>query len=226
MAHWYLIHGAASTRLTWTKQLRALPDVKRASLPFFPDILPDQLIEAWAQWCLHELSEPSVILGHSMGGAIALTMALKEPSKVLGLVLAGTGPRLPVNAALLNQLQDNPDLALANIARWSLAKEPNPALLAKSLEQVKQQNPQRVLQEFRACNSFDVRSSLPQLTMPKALIMAEEDRMTTSALMKEFLVAWPDTPIYSVPQAGHMMMLEQPQAFNQLLHQIAQRFKW
>lgn len=226
MAHWYLIHGAASTRLTWTKQLAILPSVTRASLPSFDDVDPPHLIDAWADWALAQLRQPSVIMGHSMGGAIAQRMALKSPSSVIGLVLVGTGPHLPVNEALLHALRDEPAASLERITRWSLSRTPNEELLARSLEQVHQVDPHRAYREFLACTYFDARSRLHEIHCPIAVIAGADDRMTPSSLVGEFLEAWPDAPYYSIPHAGHMMMLEQPEAFNAALGDLCDRFNW
>ncbi len=226
MAHWYLIHGAASSRLTWTKQLRALASVERAALPALEHVSPADLIGAWADWCLEHLTQPSIIVGHSMGGAIAQTMALKNPGLVQGLVLAGTGPHLPVNPDLITALSEEPDKALSRITRWSLGKTADSTLLERSLEQVKSIDPNRAQREFLACTYFDVRTELSQITCPKAVIAGAEDRMTPAALTDLFREAWPEAPYFKIPGAGHMMMLEQPERFNEALAQIADQFNW
>ncbi len=220
MPQWYLIHGAASTRLIWSRQLRTLPSATRAELPPLPEVEPSQLIEAWADWCLSELTEPSIVMGHSMGGAIAQIMALKAPEMVQGLVLAGTGPRLPVNPALIEHLRDNPRQALEKITRWSLSRNPDENLLERSLEQAGAVDTQRALREFVACLSFDARAQLHKIRCYKALIAGEQDRMTPLGLVEEFHSAWPNASLYLVEGAGHMMMLEQSERFNAILRQI------
>lgn len=226
MAHWYLIHGAASSRLTWTKQLRALASVERAELPPLDHVPPDNLIEAWADWCLNRLTQPSVIVGHSMGGAIAQVMALKNPTLVQGLVLAGTGPHLPVNPDLIAALTVEPEQALTKITRWSLAKTTDPILLQRSLDQIKNIDPNRAYREFLACTYFDVRPDLRHITCPKAVIAGAEDRMTPAALTSLFRDAWPTVPYFTIADAGHMMMLEQPDRFNEVLADLSDQFNW
>jgi len=226
MAHWYLIHGAASSRLTWTRQLKTLASVSRADLPAFPTVSPENLVDTLADWCLSQLHQPSVIVGHSMGGAIAQRMALKSPSLIEGLVLAGTGPYLPVNPTLIQSLKDAPEETLKLITRWSLSKNPDPDLLARSLDKVRDIDPDRAYREFLACTYFDVRKELAQLQMPTAIIGGAEDRMTPAALTSEFLNTWPDAPYYTIPKAGHMMMLEQANAFNDVLTELSIRFNW
>ena len=38
---------------------------------------------------------PAIVLGHSMGGRVALLMALKYPAKVMKLIVASVGPGVP-----------------------------------------------------------------------------------------------------------------------------------
>lgn len=222
MTPWYLIHGAASTRLTWTPQLRVLHPVKRAELPPLEDVAIEKLLEEWADWCLSDMSRPSIVMGHSMGGAIAQIMALRAPNMVRGLVLVGTGPRLPVSGALLETLRTNPTQALERVARWSLSRTPNPTLLARSLEQATHVDPDRAYREFLACSTFNKADQLQSIHSFKALIAADQDRMTPASLVEEFRTAWPEAPLFTIQDAGHMMMLERPKQFNAILGQIAE----
>lgn len=162
-------------------------------------------------------------MGHSMGGAIAQAMALKRPDRVLGLVLAGTGAQLPVNPLLIANLESHPEVALKQIMQWSLTKEAPSDLVSKSLMQALAYDPRRAVREFMACQAFDMRPYLAQIRVPKALIAADHDRMTPISRFKDFQGAWPNTPLYTVKSAGHLMMLEQPDQFNAILTTIRSR---
>jgi pimeloyl-ACP methyl ester carboxylesterase len=165
-------------------------------------------------------------MGHSLGGAIAQVMTLRHPELIRGLVLVGTGPRLPVNPALLEALKDTPREALERIVRWSLSSEADPVLLSNSLWQVQTYDADQAYREFLACAEFDVSATLSRIGCPVALVAADEDRMTPIALMEEFYQAWPHAPLYRVKGAGHMMMLEKPEEFNDILLQIMTDFGW
>jgi pimeloyl-ACP methyl ester carboxylesterase len=52
--------------------------------------------------------EPAVVVGHSMGGAVAQTLALLRPERLAGLVLIATGARLRVVARLVELLRHDP----------------------------------------------------------------------------------------------------------------------
>ncbi len=220
MSRWMFIHGAASNHHTWARQRRLGWDVWMGDLPTLNHISPRYLIDQLADWCLSQLIEPTIIVGHSMGGAIAQMMALKNPQRVSALVLVGTGPHLPVNSQLLDLLANDPTEALENIARWSISKKSDPKLLEVSIEMAKTVSRDRALQEFTACQFFDARPQLQKISCPVYLVRATEDKMTPTALSDEFLMAWPDMPVFDIADAGHLMMLEQPEKFNTILDTI------
>ena len=220
---WLFIHGVGSTSQTWSKQHRLPFALQFCDLPSRPQILPNHLIVSLAEWCLDLVSEPAVVVGHSMGVAIAQIMAILNPNAVKALILVGTGPRLPVNPDLLEQLVKNPEQAVENIARWSLARHYDSALYEASLAVLQKISADRILHELTACSLFDSRSLLSRYTGPLFLIRGAEDRMTPQVLSDEFLSIRPNMPIYTIPHSGHMVMLEQPELFNQTLLTIAEQ---
>ncbi|MCU0466286.1 MAG: alpha/beta hydrolase, partial [Anaerolineae bacterium] len=52
--------------------------------------------------------EQIALVGHSMGGGIALTLALAYPERVARLVLVSTGARLKVHPDLLGSIESDP----------------------------------------------------------------------------------------------------------------------
>ncbi len=108
------IHGAGESSQVWQSQVahfgasRAFP----IDLPGHgerADTLPPQVSVLDYARVAHEivfqelhLNTP-IIAGHSLGGAIALTMALEYASELSGLLLIGTGARLRVLPAILEE---------------------------------------------------------------------------------------------------------------------------
>ena len=92
------LHGFAESREVWTDFTRALPDGYRL---LAPNLLghgtnlapvPDFSMEAQARHVVDYLnqkgcSEPVLLVGHSMGGYVALALAERWPQRVAGLAL-------------------------------------------------------------------------------------------------------------------------------------------
>src|SRR5689334_23370908 len=109
------LHGSADSAAIWRPQLEHFRNsrsrqVFAIDLPGHghrPDIFPPEVtIQDYARAAReiikYELQvEQPIIAGHSMGGAIALLMALEHEAELGGLILVGSGARLRVLPALL-----------------------------------------------------------------------------------------------------------------------------
>jgi pimeloyl-ACP methyl ester carboxylesterase len=75
-------------------------------------------------------------------------------------------------------------------------------------QQLLASNPRVLLDDYRACDAFDVRAQLDTLTAPALIIAGEVDQLTPlkhSTFMAEHL---PSARLVVAPNAGHMVMLE------------------
>ncbi|HEY0835864.1 MAG TPA: alpha/beta fold hydrolase, partial [Azospirillum sp.] len=110
-----LLHGFAGDLLTWQFNFTVLAAHRRAvaiDLPGHGESTPDVgsgRVEEFAPWIerlLDALRLPLVhVVGHSMGGYVALCLARRAPERVASLSLvapAGVGPRF--DAAYLRRL--------------------------------------------------------------------------------------------------------------------------
>lgn len=212
-----LIHGAGSTHRDWPAQLRRLPDTAvyaldlpghgRSTAPTLPTIA------AYAHTLLTAVSQlacpPPLLIGHSMGSAIALEMALQaDEGRIAGMVLIGAGAHLPVADALLNGLQHDFAATTANLARYFWPKGTPESIIARSRDNLRQNPPETVYADFRACQQFDIRPQLPQVRVPSLIIGSPTDKMTPFALSEYLAAHLPQAQLLSLPQAGHMMHLE------------------
>ena len=64
---------------------------------------------------------------------------------------------------------------------------------------------------------FDRRAQLAQLTMPALLIAGSDDRNAPPAVMRGMAERMPDVRYVEFERCGHLMMFEQPDAFNAAL---------
>src|SRR5574337_242258 len=104
-----LVHGAGGTHRHWPEEVRALPGRRVIALDLpghggSPGPAPGTVagLARSVLGLLDALGVPgAVVAGHSMGGAVALTLALEAPARVAGLCLVGTGARLRVSPAVL-----------------------------------------------------------------------------------------------------------------------------
>ncbi len=191
-----LIHGAGGDHLSWPTQLRRLsgyrvyaPDLpghgksKGHGLQRIPDY--GEVILNW----IRNLQLPKIILGgHSMGGAIALWLAINHPELMHGLVLMSTGAALPVNLSLIEELatQVGFPTAVDNIMRWSFSSRIEPALVENVKKQMLKIRPSVLAGDFRACDRFNIKEELDQIQIPTMILVGDEDKMTRSVFRRSW----------------------------------------
>lgn len=212
-----LIHGAGGSHLDWSAELRRLPNAIAADLAAhgrstapartnIRDMAADMLS------LLDALSvEHAVLLGHSMGGAVALQSALDHPDRTRGLILIGTGAALPVHPSILDGILVDHAKAARQITDWQWSN---------GFDEAKQRGCERMMRldarllqaDFAASNAFDMRDQLAKIRVPTLIIAGTADRMTPlkySEYLRDYI---PNAYLITIPGGSHMMMLEQPQA--------------
>jgi len=213
-----LIHGAGGSHLHWPAALRRMPGatVYAVDLPGHGrsegpgrEHIEDYVADIVRFMDAVGVSR-GVLVGHSMGGAIAQMTALMAPERVAGLVLVGTGARLRVAPALLDGILQDARGTLDLIAEWAWGPEADPTLVARGRQMMARVHPQVVWGDFAACDRFDVRERIGEITVPTLVITGSEDRMTPPKFGQWLAERIPGARCVLVEGAGHMVMLEKP----------------
>lgn len=229
-----LIHGAGGTHLDWPPEIRRLPAAVTVALDLaghgkssgegHADVLPHArdiiaLVEA--------LGLPhAILIGHSMGGAIAQLAALQAPERVAGLVLIGTGSRLPIAPALLEQIAVDPIAAVDRMMKLVWGPAGSLALQQLGRQRLLSVSPALLERDYRACQAFDSRPQLEQITAPTLVIAGAEDRVVPLKFSRTLAETIPGAMLVIVPHAGHMLPLEQPQAVRAALESWLAEQTW
>ncbi|HSR48986.1 MAG TPA: alpha/beta fold hydrolase [Anaerolineales bacterium] len=222
-----LIHGAGGNRLVWPSALRRLSGahVFAVDLPGHgksPPIL-DVRIESYADhleaWRVGAGVGPVVLAGHSMGAAVALTVALQAPSGVAGLALIGSGPSLPVNPALLERTAQETTFtsAVEDILAWSFAPEASSRWIDLVRTRMIESGPAQLHADLAACNAFDLTNRLGEIAAPSLVVVGSNDRMVRPRQAEALQAGLPRARLATVEGSGHMVMLEDPAAVTELL---------
>ena len=215
-----LLHGAGGTHLHYPPELRRLNGYQ----VFAPDLpghgksegLGRQTIPDYAQAIrefMDDLNLPAALLiGHSMGSAIALQLALDTPDRVLALVLLGSGSRLRVAPSILDNTASEATfpLAVKTITEWSYSPQSPAHLKELAAQRMSETRPAVLHGDFIACDNFDLSESLPEIHQPTQLICGADDKLTPPKYSKYLQENLPNAQLEIIPEAGHMVMLEQP----------------
>jgi pimeloyl-ACP methyl ester carboxylesterase len=212
-----LVHGAGGTHLHWPPRLRKLPnvDVYALDLPGHGRSggRPRESIQGYAE-IVRTFAEAVglkrfFLSGHSMGGAIAQTLALEHPELLEGLILVGTGAKLRVAPAILEGIKNDYQSAAELIAKWAYSSTPDPHMLELYVRGMLQVPAESTYEDFVACDRFDLMARIPEITVPTLIVCGEEDRLTPPKYCEYLRSHIPGAELKLVPHAGHMVMVEQ-----------------
>lgn len=223
------VHGSGGDSSVWQEQLSGLaPDCMLIA----PD-LPGHgnthgrggySIEEYAAWLesfAETLGLPSFILmGYSMGGAVAQAMARAYPTRVAGLVLVSTAMRFVVAPEYLKVLQQ--DFPRAARASCDTAYGPGvaPELYHRGLEMLLGNGGETMYEDVLACTQFDSTAWIGKISAPGLVISGEFDTITPPGDGGDLAAALQKAHFSSFPAAGHMVMQEAAAAFNARVRQF------
>ena len=243
---WVFLHGFLGQGEDWREQADRLGGGGRALAPDLPGHgqtpwgdLQDLDAVARALWAdLDALGARRVrLVGYSLGGRVALAACLQRPAQVEALVLESASPGLDGDEARAQRLRQ--DLAWARLLAeeglgafldaWyqaplfaSLAQRP--ALLQALKAARLQQDPQELARALVALSPGRQPSrwaELPTLRSPTLLLAGALDVRYADALGRAARVI-PRATLVVVPQVGHNVHAEAPEAYEAALRAFAQ----
>lgn len=218
------VHGAGGTAEIWEAQVSAFQGkhaVFRLDLPGHggSEGRGEDRISAYAEWvrlASEKLfrSESFVLVGHSMGGAITLQLSLTPPKGLKGIVLVGSGAKLAVTRAIFQMLSENPEAFFESLDRFAFSPAAPQAVRDRIIHLTRQCPPALLFDDFKACDRFDLRNRLSEITLPALVLCGEEDQLTPVKYSRYLHENLSDSRLVTIPEAGHMVMAEQPDPLN------------
>ena len=207
-----LIHGLSGSRRWWRSNLPALErlgTVYVVELVGFGSVRRRQralsMKDAAAlvsEWMDHLNLQGAALIGHSMGGQIALRVAALQPQRVSRLVLAAASGLLHRTwwqvAALLPQAMRQGKLNFVPTILADGARAGLPNLVRSSRD---------LLQD-------DVTGLLPQIMQPTLVIWGEHDVLLPPDLGRALSAGIARSRWVLLQGAGHVLMVDAPEAFN------------
>jgi len=152
------------------------------------------------------VTDPAVLVGHSLGGAAAIELTMRSPRRVEKLVLIAFPGEFP----------------LALPIRWALAL-PTPVLnLARPFVRRSLSAPPRVLKRMyrEAILPWKGWDKFPAVRAPSLVIRGHRDRVFSRQLFERVAESIPDAEEVNVGASGHLVMLERREAVNRAMERF------
>lgn len=211
-----LIHGAGGSRLTWPGEIRRMPCANTIAVD-----LPGHgkshgtgrtSITDYAQdivALMDTLYIPRAVLcGHSMGGAIAQTIALEHPDRTAGLVLVNTGAKLRIHPNLLALSQNDIEATASLLNKWAWSGDSAAGHRMAMQAQLNDLSPGVLHNDYLACDAFDVREQLGEINAPTLVIGGGDDHMTPLKFSRLLHENIPHTTLQIIEDGSHFTILE------------------
>ena len=165
--------------------------------------------------------DADVLVGNSLGGAVALHVAIEREFDPSALVLVGTGAKLGVLDDLLTWLDEEFERAVEFLHGSDRFFHDPPEELATQSEQAMREVGRAVTRrDFLTCHRFDVRDDISELTTPALALTGEHDQLTPPWNHEYLADEMPNCEYTTIADAAHLSMLEQPAAFNEAVREF------
>lgn len=227
-----LLHGAGGNWRQWGHQVRDLAARGRRVIAL--DLPghgrsggePASRLEAYAPLLCRFMARLDLygvtLVGHSMGGAIALATALERPPPLARLAVVASGARLRVHRAILSGFASDDGRAIISlIGAWSRAGGTPQKEVDQILASLRATPGKVYLTDFKACARFDVRDRVAALAVPTLILCGKGDTMSPPRNSRELAALLPLSRLEWIEGAGHMVMLERAREVTAALHHFS-----
>lgn len=161
------------------------------------------------------LSKP-ILVGHSMGSAIALMIAQRALVPARGLILMGASARMPVSPVVLSGAVSDMERVASFVVEHgciSASEEWRDAIRREVIAT----GGSTSYGDYMACNRFDLRSYVSTIDVPALIMAGRQDNLTPLRFSESLARELPRARLSVLEDTGHYAMIEKPEAVRQLM---------
>jgi len=230
------LHGSGLDHTFWSLQSRFFAFRKYSVLVLdYPGHTnsegpPLASIEDIADW-VHDVVEALDVhnislVAHSQGCLVALEYASRYKDRLKSVSFIASGLATPVNDALIDAAENNPEAAIAMMLSWGFGPAghlhqgpiPGNSMVAGGRKVMRGNVPNELATDLKACNAYqNGKQAAAAIDCPRQVILAGKDRMAPRKAGMELVEHLNEPDLHIIEESGHMVPQEAPDQCRTLL---------
>ena len=230
------LHGWAQSQQVWFQQRHAFPDAIFLNLPGHggAEVVP---AEQWLAYLLQQLpEEPCLLVGWSLGGMLAMQLALHAPQRVAALALVATTPSFRMrdgwsygsDDALFQAFRDAAEADSPRLLNRfftlmlhgdQLPRRDYNALAKAAVDRERRVQPEGLMAGLQLLELLDLRGSIGLIHQPVLLLHGQNDAIIPVASSQWMAAELPHSDLWLQASCGHAPFLTYAEQFNTTLDQ-------
>jgi pimeloyl-ACP methyl ester carboxylesterase len=222
------IHGSGGCKESWQFQTKYFDESEAINLPGHPDGDLCPTINEYVEWLREYIQSKGyrdvVLVGHSLGGGIALQYALDDAENLKAIILIGSGARLKVSPDILEMLErakEDNNLFIEFLK--SIHVGVRPELIDIVNKRSEENGPASFLNDLKACDRFDTMDQISSIKLPVLALCGDQDIMTPPKYSQYLANNMYDAKAEIVPGGNHHVHTEKPSEVNHIIETFLQR---
>lgn len=221
-----LLHGLFGALSNWRHVLDDFTQKFRVIIPMMPIYKKTKVqpsIEGLAGFIQEFMDfkgiRKSVIIGNSLGGHIAQVFALRNPSRLDGMVLTGSSGLFESGMGSTFPKRGNKTYIRERVEYTFFDPHTASEELVDEVFDIVNDNYKtlRILKIARNAQRENLREVIGTIQAPTLLVWGLNDNITPPNVAHEFHKLLPHSELRFIDQCGHAAMMEQPVKFNTIL---------
>ncbi len=240
--HIALLHGWGFNAAIWQKTAQTLANnaqVNCIDLPghgHSPMPVGDYNIETLADRVAETLPEQGNLIGWSLGGMVAMQIALRHPQKIKKLILVASIARFvrdddwryAISTEILQQfsesLNNNTQQTLQRFIALQIMGNDESRVILRKLRELMNSNeaphPAALQGGLKILQEVDLRNQLSKITQPTLMIFGKRDTLSRPKTARQMLPLLPNAQLEIINGAGHAPFLSHNEHFTNLIKQF------
>jgi pimeloyl-ACP methyl ester carboxylesterase len=226
------IHGAGGSSVFWRAQVDALAEQANTIAIDLPghgqsDGNGHDRIEDYARGVMefiNAIEAPRPIpCGLSLGGAIVQQLLLDSPDLFKAGILISSGSKLKVAPEIFDTIEKDVNSYVDMMAKLVASKSTDPDRVKGFKDDTARCKSEVLIQDFRACDRFDIMQRMGAITSPVLVVSAEDDQVTPPKYGDFMEKSIAKASRVHIMEAGHIVPMEKPEEVNRAIMEFLGR---